>query len=101
MKAFVVQEMKKIVVHDIDRDNQKEIYDKKCSKTQKILRIRRDNHSRRQIDNDVNVFSNLSHLQRIEVEISTWSNQIYEEYYNERVSTEVKWQEENMMKHWQ
>ena len=101
MKTFVVQKMKKIVVHDIDRDNQKKIYDEKCSKTQKIFRIRRDNHSRRQIDNDVNVFSNLSHLQWIEIEISTWFNQVYEKYYHERVSTEIKWQKKNMMKHWQ
>ena len=71
MKTFVVQKMKKVVVHDVDRDNQEKVYDEKCSKTQKILRVRRDNHSRRQINNDVNVFSNLSHLQRIEVEIST------------------------------
>ena len=63
MKAFVVQEMKKVVVHDIDRDNQEEVYDEKYSKTQKVFRIRRDNHSRRQIDNDVNLFSNLFHLQ--------------------------------------
>ena len=55
--------MKRVVVHDIDRDNQKKIYDEKCSKTQKVLRIRRNNHSRRQVDNNVNFFSNLSHLQ--------------------------------------
>ena len=63
MKAFVAQKIKKIVVHDIDRDNQKKVYDEKCSKIQKIFRVRRNNHSRHQIDNDVNFFSNLSHLQ--------------------------------------
>ena len=101
MKTFVVQEMKRVVVHDVDRDNQEKIYDEKCSKIQRVFRIRRNNHSRRQINNDVDVFSDLSHLQWIEVEISTWLNQVYEKYYNERVFIEVKWQEEDMMKHWQ